>query len=54
MPDDELALATAPGDVERSEPLQQRDDARIVAADGRDELRDACCPRVGGELACED
>ena len=52
--DDELALATAPGDVERSEPLQQRDDARVVAADGRDELRDAGCARVGGELARED
>ena len=53
-PDDELALAPAPPSMERSEPLQEREDARVVAAHRGHELRDAGSARIGCELARED
>ena len=40
--------------MERSEPLQEREDARVVAAHRGHEVRDARSARVGCELARED
>ena len=37
-----------------AEPVEERDHARVVAADRRRELRDPGGARVGGELARED
>lgn len=52
--DDELALAAAPGHVDRApDSLEKRDDAWVVPTDGRDETSDAGRAGVGGELARE-
>ena len=48
-PDAELAFSTAPLHPKIPEPLQERDDRRVVAADRRDEL-----PNSGRTCVCSE